>query len=326
MFRNPFCAPGCWPSPAFPLSRGRRRRPSSARSPRTGSADPPAGSRADEGPRRTRQDRRRAAGAAAVRAGDHRGAKTDDGIFKVHRIGETLFYEIPKAQLGKDFLWNTQIKKTTLGAGYGGQAVGSRVVRWVQQGRSRPAAQHRLQRRRRPSQPDRAGGGRRELPGDHPGLQRRGVQPGGRSGHRRHAALHDRRAGVLGARPHRRPRLSTRTRSFLEKAVSFPENINVEVTQTFTAATRRRRPAADAARRRGARGMRGIERHGADAPQHGEAAREADDAAALRRARRLLHAGRSPTTAPTSTARSPSGTSRATGSRRRTRTRRSPSR
>ena len=50
-------------------------------------------------------------------------AKTDEGIFKVHRIGETIFYEIPQAQLGKDFLWVTQIKRTTIGAGYGGQAV-----------------------------------------------------------------------------------------------------------------------------------------------------------------------------------------------------------
>src|SRR5512134_2059245 len=43
-------------------------------------------------------------------------AKTDEGIFKVHRITEgsrdSLFYEIPKAQLDKDFLWNTQLKKT----------------------------------------------------------------------------------------------------------------------------------------------------------------------------------------------------------------------
>ena len=61
-------------------------------------------------------------------------AKTDDGIVKVHRVGETLYYEIPKAQLGKDFLWNTQIKKTTIGAGYGGQAAGSRTVRWVAKG------------------------------------------------------------------------------------------------------------------------------------------------------------------------------------------------
>ena len=61
-------------------------------------------------------------------------AKSDDGIVKVHRVGETVYYEIPKAQLGKDFLWNTQIKKTTIGAGYGGQAAGSRVVRWVTKG------------------------------------------------------------------------------------------------------------------------------------------------------------------------------------------------
>ena len=61
-------------------------------------------------------------------------AKTDAGVFKVHRIGDNLFYEIPKSELNKDFLWVTQIKRTTIGVGYGGQAAGSRVVRWVQRG------------------------------------------------------------------------------------------------------------------------------------------------------------------------------------------------
>jgi hypothetical protein len=61
-------------------------------------------------------------------------AKTDEGIFKVHRVGDTLYYEIPKSELNKDYLWVTQIKKTTIGVGYGGQAAGSRVVRWVQKG------------------------------------------------------------------------------------------------------------------------------------------------------------------------------------------------
>ena len=65
-------------------------------------------------------------------------AKTDEGIFKVHRITEgstdNLFYEIPKNELNKDYLWNTQLKKTTIGAGYGGQSVGTRVVRWVLRG------------------------------------------------------------------------------------------------------------------------------------------------------------------------------------------------
>ncbi len=59
-----------------------------------------------------------------------RDAKSDEGIFTVHRIRERLFYEIPRKELDKEFLWVTQIAKTTLGAGYGGQALGNRVVRW----------------------------------------------------------------------------------------------------------------------------------------------------------------------------------------------------
>lgn len=57
-------------------------------------------------------------------------AKSSDGLFKVHRIKSKIYYEIPKAQLGKDMLWVSQLAKTTLGAGYGGSAVGNRVVRW----------------------------------------------------------------------------------------------------------------------------------------------------------------------------------------------------
>ncbi len=57
-------------------------------------------------------------------------AKSDEGIFTVHRLKERIYYEIPTSQLGKDFLWVQQIAKTTLGVGYGGQAAGNRVVRW----------------------------------------------------------------------------------------------------------------------------------------------------------------------------------------------------
>jgi len=56
-------------------------------------------------------------------------ARTDDGVFKVHRIGEQLFYEIPKAELGREFLWVTQIKRNAAGR-LGGEAAGNRVVRW----------------------------------------------------------------------------------------------------------------------------------------------------------------------------------------------------
>jgi hypothetical protein len=61
-------------------------------------------------------------------------AKSDDGIFTVHRIKDRVFYEIPKERLGREFLWVSQIAKTTLGAGYGGQAAGNRVVRWERRG------------------------------------------------------------------------------------------------------------------------------------------------------------------------------------------------
>ena len=57
-------------------------------------------------------------------------ARTRDGFIKVHRIGQRFLFEIPHAQLGKDLLLVTEIKRTVLGTGYGGQALGNRVLRW----------------------------------------------------------------------------------------------------------------------------------------------------------------------------------------------------
>jgi hypothetical protein len=57
-------------------------------------------------------------------------AKTKKGIFQVHQIKEKYYYEVPKAELNKVFLWNTEIAKTALGVGYGGQPLTERVIRW----------------------------------------------------------------------------------------------------------------------------------------------------------------------------------------------------
>lgn len=57
-------------------------------------------------------------------------AISDDGIFTVHRIDEKVYYEIPTTELSTEFLWVSQIAKTAEGVGYGGQALGNRVVRW----------------------------------------------------------------------------------------------------------------------------------------------------------------------------------------------------
>jgi hypothetical protein len=62
-------------------------------------------------------------------------ATTDSGVFTVHRVRERVYYEIPKAMLGREFLWVSQIASTAPGVGFGGQAAGNRVVRWERRDR-----------------------------------------------------------------------------------------------------------------------------------------------------------------------------------------------
>jgi hypothetical protein len=165
-------------------------------------------------------------------------AKTQDGIFKVHRItdanSDNLFYEIPKRELDKDYLWDTELKKTTIGVGYGGQAVGTRVVRWVLKGdkvllenvefslvsdksnpfgedanlpaiiRAFPVAAYAANGDPVINVTDLFTG---EVPEFSPAA-RLGVSAQGRGG-------------------------PAADRTFLEKAVAYPQNINVEVTATY---------------------------------------------------------------------------------------------
>jgi len=57
-------------------------------------------------------------------------AKSKPGVFTVHEVKDKYYYEIPKTELNREFLFVTQIARTTLGVGYGGQFLGERVVRW----------------------------------------------------------------------------------------------------------------------------------------------------------------------------------------------------
>ena len=57
-------------------------------------------------------------------------AKSKKGVFTVHQIKDKYYYEIPKSEFDKEFLWNTRIAKTTLGVGYGGDELNDSVVRW----------------------------------------------------------------------------------------------------------------------------------------------------------------------------------------------------
>src|SRR4051794_32409812 len=57
-------------------------------------------------------------------------AKSKKGVFTVHQIKDKYYYEIPKGELEKQFLWNTQIARTVQGVGYGGDQLNERVVHW----------------------------------------------------------------------------------------------------------------------------------------------------------------------------------------------------
>ena len=64
-------------------------------------------------------------------------AKTDKGVFLVHRIDDKVLFEIPKAEMGKEMLLATEVAATPAGSGgYGGTAAGHDVVRWVRRGDS----------------------------------------------------------------------------------------------------------------------------------------------------------------------------------------------
>ena len=123
-------------------------------------------------------------------------AKSDQGIFTVHRIKDRLFYEIPKDKLGKEFLWVSQIAKTTLGAGYGGQAAGNRVVKWERRGDRILLRSVSYEVVADATTPISKAVQAANYDSDPHGFQHRGHGKRRRAGDRGDAPLHDRRAGV----------------------------------------------------------------------------------------------------------------------------------
>lgn len=57
-------------------------------------------------------------------------AKTDDGLFKVHKIDDSYFYEIPDSLFEREMLMVTRIAKTASGLGFGGGKQDESVLRW----------------------------------------------------------------------------------------------------------------------------------------------------------------------------------------------------
>jgi hypothetical protein len=160
-------------------------------------------------------------------------ARTDEGVFRVHRVREQLFYEIPRAEIGREFLWVNQIKRNTAG-GLGGAAAGNRVVRWDLVGNR---VLLRLIDYSIVADPS-TSMARAVADANTPAIVRVFTV----------AAFSAAGDPVIDVTPlflTEIPELSVRgrigargfdqSRALLEKVVSFPENINVEVNHTYTA-------------------------------------------------------------------------------------------
>jgi hypothetical protein len=162
-----------------------------------------------------------------------REAKSDTGIFTVHRIGDRLYYEIPKGELGKEFLWVSQIAKTTLGAGYGGQAAGNRVVKWERRGNRVLLKSVSYDVVADPSLPIAKAV---QAANNDSIVASFNVETIGKDDAPviEVTRLFTTEIPEFTARTRVGARTFDQNRSFVERAVSFPENIEVEATQTFS--------------------------------------------------------------------------------------------
>ena len=61
--------------------------------------------------------------------------KTDEGLFKVHSLDDTFLFEVPDSLLNREMLMVTRIAKTANGIGFGGGKTNTQVLRWQRKGK-----------------------------------------------------------------------------------------------------------------------------------------------------------------------------------------------
>jgi hypothetical protein len=160
-------------------------------------------------------------------------AKSDDGVFTVHTIKEKYYYEIPKSELGKEFLWVSQIAKTTLGVGYGGQAAGNRVVKWERKGNRVLLRNVSYEVVADPSLPVARAV---QAANNDTIIMAFNIEAFGKNDSCviEVSKLFTTEVTEFSARTRLRARGFDASRSFIEKVKSFPTNIEAEVSQTYT--------------------------------------------------------------------------------------------
>lgn len=61
-------------------------------------------------------------------------AETDEGLFTVHKVDDSYYYEIPDSLLGREMLVVSRVAKTANNMGYGGEKNNTQTVRWHRKG------------------------------------------------------------------------------------------------------------------------------------------------------------------------------------------------
>lgn len=57
-------------------------------------------------------------------------AKSDPGLFTIHKVEDKYYYEIPDSLFGREMLMVTRIAKTATGIGFGGEKANTQTLRW----------------------------------------------------------------------------------------------------------------------------------------------------------------------------------------------------
>ena len=151
----------------------------------------------------------------------------------MHRLDDKVYYEIPESELGREFLWVSQIARTTEGVGYGGQALGNRVVTWERRGDKvllksvsyAIVADDDLPIARAV---DAANNDAILKAFDIEALSEEGAPVVDVT------SLFESEVPEFSARTRLRARGFARDRSFVEEVLAFPENIEVKTTHTYT--------------------------------------------------------------------------------------------
>src|SRR6266852_4314466 len=163
-------------------------------------------------------------------------AKTSEGVFKVHQIGTRYYYEIPAAQLGKEFLWVSQIARNTIGAGNGGQAAGTHVVRWERRGNRVLLRQLNYEITADPANPVAKAVDASNKPAIIMSFNVEALGPN-EAPVIEVTRLFSTDVPEFSARTRLRARAMDASRSFVDRITPFPQNIEVEATHTFTSST-----------------------------------------------------------------------------------------